>query len=291
MPQISKILFIGFLTGAMLLVDLPSNRGIRVLVEVGIIMGAASAVYAVHHLAYGMIMQGGPPGRAETLSLMVMTAFVLSYIAFHFGGGLQKEKGSWSGRLLKAVATTVFAGLVLVAVAYPYPVDSERLPEVDVILRSETTDEVWVIEAEREDDDWEIGVERDTVYLASATIIALATFGSLVTIRVLGKPKIPKLRIHKPKISKPRIHKLRIHKPKISTLKNWGLGLTSGGSGSVILSQSFLMYGACCDNINMTMFIGFFVMTMVALLVVAFGFALIRDSEPTNEEDPSSTQI
>ena len=97
------------LSGSMLLVDLPSNRGIRVLVEVGIIMGAAGAVYAVHHLAYGMIMQGGPPGRAETLSLDGHGGVRRSPIlAFRFEpDGLRKAKGSWSGRLLKiAVAIT-----------------------------------------------------------------------------------------------------------------------------------------------------------------------------------------
>ena len=213
-------------------------------------MGAAGAVYAVHHLAYGMIMQGGPPGRAETLSLMVMAAFVLSYTAFRFGDGLRKAKGSWSGRLLKAVATTVFAGLILVAVAYPYPVDSERSPEVDVILRSETTDEVWVVEAERKDDGWELDVKRDTMYLASATIIGLATFGSLVTVRILGDPITLKLRTQ-------------------------GFFMMYVGVIVVIICQSFLMYGACCGNISVIGFIGYFGVTVVALLSITIGAAQI----------------
>ena len=159
------------------------------LVEIGIVIGAAGAIYALHHVAFGMIMQGDPPGRAATLSLVVVMVFILSYIAFRLGGILRKAKGSWRGRSLKAAVTTILAGLVLVTVAYPYPVDSERPSEVDLVLRSETTGDIWVIEAERADYDWQVEVGRDTVYLASTTIVGLATFGSLVSVRIIGKPK------------------------------------------------------------------------------------------------------
>ena len=226
MSQTPKIIpFIGFLDGATLLVSLFPNFGKYELVGTAIVMGIVGVVYGVHHLAFGMIMQDGSPGRAETLSLVVVTAFVLSYIAFRLGGGLRKAKGSWRGMSLKAAATTILAGLLLVAVAYPYPVDSERLPEVDVILRSETTGDVWVIEAEREDNDWEISVERDTVYLASATIVGLATFGSLLSVRVLGSPKT----------LKPRKR---------------GFFIISIGVGMTIGFQSILMHKACCGSIS-----------------------------------------
>ena len=48
-----------------------------------------------------------------------------------------------------------------------------------------------MIEVERKDDNWKIDVDRGTVYLASATIISLATFGSLVTVRVIGESQNP----------------------------------------------------------------------------------------------------
>ena len=264
MSQIPIIIsFIGHITGATSLIGLPSNPVIRVLAEASIIIGTAGAIYALYHLAFGMIMQGGSPGRAETLSLVVVTAFVLSYIAFRLGGGLRKAKGSWRGMSLKAAATTILAGLLLVAVAYPYPVDSERLPEVDVILRSETTGDIWVIEVEREDNNWEIGVERDTVYLASATIVGLATFGSLLSVRVLGSPKT----------LKPRKR---------------GFFIISIGVGMTIGFQSILMHKACCGSISAVLFECLLFATVVALVLIACGFSLIRDSWFKDGTDSSS---
>ena len=233
------------------------------LVEAGIIVYVAGAFYAVHYLAYGMTMQDGSFSRAEAISLVIMLVFVISYIAFHLGGRLWKAKGSWSGRPLKtATTTTIVVGLVLVAIAYLNPVDTERSPEVDLIIRSETTGDVWVIEAERKDDNWEVGVERDTVYLASATIIALATFGSMVTIRVLGKPQTRKFR-------------------------EQGIVMMSGGIGAAITVQSLLMYGACCGSMDKTLLSIFLVMATTTIIFVIIGFARILDSWLTDEKDPS----
>ena len=264
MSQIPNIIsFIGHITGATSLIGLPSNPVIRVLVEIGIVMGVAGAIYALHYLAFGMIMQGDPPGRAATLSLVVVMALILSYIAFRLGGILRKAKGSWRGRSLKGAATTILAGLVLVAVAYPYPVDSERPSEVGLVLRSETTGDVWVIEAEKADDDWPVEVGRDTVYLASATIVGLATFGSLLSVRVLGSPKT----------LKPRKR---------------GFFIISIGVGMTIGFQSILMHKACCGSISAVLFDCLFLATVVALVLIACGFSLIRDSWFKDGTDSSS---
>ena len=280
MSQISKIAFIGFLTGAIPLVGLPSNPGRRVL-EIGIITGVASAVCAFHYLIYSMIIQGDSPGRAETLSLVIAAVFFISYFAFRCGGALWKAKGSWHGKPLvarvlrkakgswhgkpfkAATVTTILAWLILVAVTYPYPADSERPTEVDFILRSETTGEVWVIEAERADDDWPVEVGRDTVYLASATIVGLATFGSLLSVRVLGSPKT----------LKPRKR---------------GFFIISIGVGMTIGFQSILMHKACCGSISAVLFDCLFLATVVALVLIACGFSLIRDSWFKDGTDSSS---
>ena len=230
------------------------------LVEGGIIAIAAVVVYVVYNSVYGRIIQESPPDIVNTFSLAVATVLIVSYVAFRWGDVLWKAKGRWLGWPFKVAATTVLAGLILIAVTYPYPVDSER---------------------PQEDDGWEIDVKRNTVYLASATIIALATFGSLVTIRVLGNPKILKPKAPNPKILK----------PKASKLRNRGFVLISGGIGSVIISQSGLMYFACCGSMNGLLFSSFFLLTVAALLFVTVGFAMIRDSESTNEEDLSSTHL
>ena len=231
------------------------------LAEISIIMGAAAVVYVIHHLAFGMIMQDGPPDRAETLSLWVVTVFAISYIAFRLGGVLLKAKGSGRDRSLKAaVATTVLAGLVLIAVAYPHSVDPEQPSEVNLILRSEIAGDIWVIETKKADDVWPVEVGRDTVYLASATIVGLATFGSLVTIRILGTPKTREAR-------------------------KWGAVMMFSGVVGVIGYQSFLMYIACCSSINASQFAGFLWLTVGVLVSIALGSGLIMDSWFKDEEN------
>ena len=257
-------MFIGFLTGAIPLVGLPSNPGRRVL-EIGIITGVASAVCVFHYLIYSMIIQGDSPGRAETLSLVIAAVFFISYFAFRCGGALWKAKGSWHGKPFKAATvTTILAWLILVAVTYPYPVDSERPPEVDFILRSETTGEVWVIEVERKNDNWKIDVDRGTVYLASATIISLATFGSLVTVRVIGSPKT----------LKPRMR---------------GFVTMFSGVLVVIIIQSILMYSACCGSMSTIGLGGLFFATVLALTSIIIGFAMIMESWFKEEKEPAKS--
>ena len=133
--------------------------------EVVIVVGVAGAVCAIYYLAYDMIMQDGPPGRAMILSLAVVVTFGISYGVCR-SGILRKAKGISRNRsLIVATVATTIAGLVLVAVAYPYPMDPERPSGDDLIFRLNTTEGVWVIEAKRADDHWPVEVERDTVYL------------------------------------------------------------------------------------------------------------------------------
>ena len=287
--QTTKIIsFIGFFTSAMSLVDLPSNPGKRMLAEVVIIMSAAGVIHAVHYSIHGMIMQASPPRGAEILSWVAMTVFIVSYIAFRITGGLWKIRRHWSSKSSRIAAFTIVfaAGLVLLGIAYPYFTEpdqfqvyslsddvSEEHTESNLtepsrhslVIESETTGDALKIEVERKDDGWELDVERDTVYLASATIVGLATFGSLVSIRIIGKPKT---------------HGHR-------TL---GLILMYTGAITVIGYHSFFMYNACCGNINVMQFIGLFVITVLSLGLVAFGSLLILDSGSTEEKKPSSTR-
>ena len=178
---------------------------------------------------------------------------------------MRKAKGISRNRsLIVATVATTIAGLVLVAVAYPYPMDPERPSGDDLIFRLNTTEGVWVIEAKRADDHWPVEVERDTVYLASATIVSLATFGSLVTIRILGTPKT-------------------------RAARKWGAVVVFSGVGGVIFYQLFLMHIACCSTINASQFAGFLWLTAAALMSIALGCGLIIDSGFRDEEDPSST--
>ena len=283
MESLSKIAFIGFLAGAMPLVGLPSNLGIRVLVEVIIIVGAAGVICTIHYSSDGMIMQANPPSWSEIPLWVVMTVSVVSYVAFRLAGVLRKIQDRWSSKLRRIMVFAIFVvGLVLLGIAHPYLTEpalfqvyslSGDVPEEHTELNSaepsrhslvsefETTGDVQEIEAKRKDDNWKIDVERDTVYLASATIVGLATFGSLVSVRIIGKPKT---------------HGHR-------TL---GLILMYTGAITVTGYHSFIMYNACCGSINVAPFIVLFVMTVLGLGLVAFGSLLILDSELTN---PSKT--
>ena len=110
----------------MLLVNLPSNPGKRVLVEASVVMGVATAVYTIHHLAYDMIMQDDPPGRVMILSLVIVAVFCAFYVVCR-SGIQRKAKGiSRNKSLIAATAATTIAGLVLFAVAYPYPAVPEQ---------------------------------------------------------------------------------------------------------------------------------------------------------------------
>ena len=280
MPQIPKISFIGFLADTMPLVGLPSNPSKCMPDEVVLILSVAVVIYVAHHLAYDIIMPANPPSWAEIPSWVVMTAFVVSYVAFRRAGGLRKTQGRWGSKLGKITALAIVFAVILIlaATAYSCLVELDQFqgasPSGDasgeqtepnsaepgrhsLVIRSETTEDVWVIEVERKDDNWKVDVERDTAYLASATIIALATFGSLVSIRVFGNPETLKSR-------------------------TWGFGMIFGGVVAVIIFQSLLMYGACCGNINATGFSCFFWWTVAGLIAIAYGSILLRDSELNN---------
>ena len=107
-----------------------------------------------------------------------------------------------------------------------------------------------------------LGVDRDTVYLASATILALATFGSVLAVVVSGRPEI--------------------HKPK-----GQGASMMFAGVGAVIILQFLIMYGACCSNFDAGYFFILLLFTAVALVIVVGGFARVIDSLL---KDPSKPQ-
>ena len=263
MSQALKILFIGFLDGATLLVRLSPNFGKYELVGTAIVMCIVGVAYAIYHLAGSMTVQGDSPDRVEVLLQGVIAAFALSSTTVLGACFLRKVKGSWQdGRFKAAVAIIIFAGLVAGFAIFLYPVNAERPVETDLILRSETTGDVWVIEAERKDESWNFGVDRDTVYLASATILALATFGSLLAVVVSGRPET--------------------HKSK-----RQGVSMMFAGVGAVIILQFLIMYGACCSNFDAGYFFILLLFTVVALAIVASGFALLLDSWFTS---PSKTE-
>ena len=208
----------------------------------------------------------------------------VSYVAFRLAGGLRKTQGRLGSRLGKIIAFVIAFAVILIlaATAYSCLVELDQFqgasPGGDasgeqtepnsaepgrhsLVIGSETTGDVWVIEVERKDDNWKVDVERDTAYLASATIVALATFGSLVSIRVFGNPETLKSR-------------------------TWGFGMIFGGVVAVIIFQSLLMYGACCGSISATGFSCFLLWTVAAIIAIVYGSILILDS---GLNDPSKT--
>ena len=211
MPQIPKISFIGLLTGAMSLVGLPSNPRLFTLVEVGIIIISTITIYPLYSFIDGIVVQDIPSSWVNSLSLVTITMFLVSYLVFRLPGDpwktqgyrdkIQKRKmpgrsaegktqkhwGSKSG-YITAFATVLMVGLVMTIAAHPHLMEPDVSQEHvepnsaeqsrnGLVIRFETTEDIWVIETERKDDGWEVGVERDTVYLAAATIIGLVSFG------------------------------------------------------------------------------------------------------------------
>lgn len=258
--------FIGIPACAMPLAGLPSNPGTRILAEVGILAGAAGAVYAIHRPVYETSVEANPPGGAEILSLVAVAVFAAAYAASRLAMFLRNIQGGWGDRPRKVVAAALIAFVVGAAFVAAYPHIAEPDPSKgdgmlmeyagsnsaepgprNLVIRSETTGEIWVIEAEKADDGWEVDVDRDTVYLA--TIVGLATFGSLVTVRVLGKPKTRRTR-------------------------KLGSVLMFGGAVIVISYQSFLMYSACCSSISAWQFGNLFLLTVAVLVAITIGFVL-----------------
>lgn len=98
--------------------------------------------------------------------------------------------------------------------------------------------------------------------MASATIVGLATFGSLVATRVFENPK---------------------------TANSWGFAMTFGGVMIVIVYQSYLMYGVCCGGIDSVMFAGLFWSTVFSLTLIIIGYVVARKAWLKNEKDSSNT--
>ena len=239
MFKISTIFFIGFHNATILLVGWLSNKRMRISVEIGIIVGAVVTVFAVRYLLYGKIMQSNPSDEVEFFSWVGMVLFIGSYTVYRAASSRRKTRKQGIV-LYKTITFAIVSAnlLILVDATYLYFVQEPTA--------------------------WVIKIERDTVYLASATIIGLATFGSLVTVRAIGKPETRESR-------------------------KWGLILMYGGVLVVISYHSFFMYNACCGGINVMQFGGLFVTTVVALISIAFGSVLFLDVG-LNDESPSTLE-
>lgn len=107
------------------------------------------------------------------------------------------------------------------------------------------------------EDDWDenpskIKVGPNTIYMSGATIISLATFGSILGIRI--KPD-----------------------HKTSKTQSRGFNYIFGGITAVIVLQGILMILACCVGLNSGFLIGVLILTCVALLAIVAGIAIIHD--------------
>ena len=192
-------------------------------------------------------------------------------------GSLKKTQDRLDSKLVKIIAFAIVFAAVLVLAAITYSCFAELVlfqstslggdtseehtepnsagpNQQSSVTGPEATEDIDVIETEWNDYKWEVGVERNTVYLASATIVAFTTFGSLVSVRVFGDPKTLKSR----------------------TL---GFGMIFSGVLVVIVCQSALMHGACCSGISVTGFSCFFLWTVAAIMSIAYGSILILDAE------------
>ena len=90
---------------------------------------------------------------------------------------------------------------------------------------------------------------KDAVYTGGATLIGLATFGSVVGAKVItGKNE---------KIEYP------------------GAILMIGGAIGVILTQGFVMLHACCGDMDQTALCTFIAVTIVSSFLIVCGFAYI----------------
>ena len=143
----------------------------RLLIEGVVVIIFAIIIYFSYGKIYDITIPENQPDAANIFPLVVVIVFCISYVLLRWRDALRKAKYVLTGWPFKVGSITTLAGLVLIAGTYSYPMDMEQTQEVNMILRSETTGDVWVIEAVREDNDWTVEVERDTVYLASATII------------------------------------------------------------------------------------------------------------------------
>ena len=92
------------------------------------------------------------------------------------------------------------------------------------------TDAFMVQAAEHNQDSVQVKVNPDAVYLGAATIISLATFGSILGIKVHG-----------------------IH--RYSTKKKIGYLMMGSGVIGIIASQWFLVVQACCKKLSVDEFI------------------------------------
>ena len=107
------------------------------------------------------------------------------------------------------------------------------------------------------EDDWNkdppgIEVDRNTVYMSGATIISLATFGSILGIRIKTDHETSKTR-------------------------SKGVKCIFGGITAVIILQGSLMITACCTGLDSNVLFGFLILTCLALVFIVAGIALAHN--------------
>ena len=94
-----------------------------------------------------------------------------------------------------------------------------------------------------------VSLPKDAIYTGGATIIGLAAFGSVIGARVItGKNE---------KIEYP------------------GAILMIGGAVGVIIIQGFVMWDACCTDLNQTAFRTYIIVTTVSSILIILGFSHI----------------
>ena len=97
---------------------------------------------------------------------------------------------------------------------------------------------------------WQIKISPDTVYVGAATIIGLATFGSVLGLRFS-----------------------RIHE-RHGTVEV-GTAIILGAIVLLIFVQGNLMFSACCGNLSPDTFAFMLALSITSLIVAIFGFGYI----------------
>lgn len=110
----------------------------------------------------------------------------------------------------------------------------------------------------------EVNVDADTIYVSSATLIGLATFGSVLGIKLVKGLKAQK--------------------------RNYmGIGIISVSVMMVIILQWFIMLQACCMDFDSLSFVIWQVGTLGYLMGIIAGFAFILESSLNLESEDSAT--
>ena len=92
----------------------------------------------------------------------------------------------------------------------------------------------------------------DAIYLSGATLIGLATFGSVIGTRIIKGSK--------------------------DAQERRGAVMMAVGPAGVIVAQGFLMFFACCWVYDTGVFYVLHTLTLVFAIMIIFGFGLIVDA-------------